>query len=520
MFSLRYKLVLTITLLIAIVLGSAAFLFVRQREQESVRDALVQVRSFANFTSDRVVADYELYWAQKGYVYFNRSIQDILSRSSVITGVQVYQYDGALLYDSATEHERPSPLATGASRIAKDATLVSRITAKVPSLQTESGDTVFLDPNPDGTVRYRTPFDETQRLTSFVFPLRDQYAVVYQVRYDEFTQRFTDTRNRIIALAAFAILLGAFVAFFFSSRITRSIDQLVAGAATIAKGDFSHVVDIHTGDELEVLGSSFNTMAGALSKSLEEKVYRERVAKELELAAKIQMGILPKTLPNIPSLDIAAGLIPAEEVGGDCYDFLATSDGDRTLMYLGDVTGHGVPAGIQVSVANALFYYFSKKFPLKEVLVEVNSVMKAKSPQNMFMTLALLEWCEQKKELRYVNAGHEPLIHAAAGGAVQEFHAGGVALGMIPDIAPQLKEMAIPLAVGDVLVIYSDGLPECWKDEKEIYGMERLKKTIAAAARLPSALAIRNSILADIKEYEGNYKQMDDMTIIVVKRRA
>lgn len=517
MFSLRYKLVLTITLLIAIVLGSAALLFVRQREQESVRDALTQVQSFARFTSDRVVADYELYWAQKGYVYFNRSIQDILSRSPVITGVDVYQYDGTLLYDSATEHERAYQ---GAPRIAKDAALVSRITAKVPSLQTEGGDTVFLDSNPDGTVRYRTPFDETQRVTSFVFPLRDQYAIVYHVSYDEFTQRFIDTRNRIIALAAFAILLGAFVAFIFSSRITRSINQLVVSAATIAKGDFSHRVEIHTGDELEILGSSFNTMAGELDKSLEEKVYRERVAKELELAAKIQMGILPKTLPNIPSLDIAAGLIPAEEVGGDCYDFLATGDDDRTLMYLGDVTGHGVPAGIQVSVANALFYYFSKKFPLKEVLVEVNSVMKAKSPSNMFMTLALLEWGEQKKELRYVNAGHEPLIHAASNGTVQEFHAGGVALGMIPDIAPQLKEMMVPLAVGDVLVIYSDGLPECWKDEKEIYGMERLKKTIAAAARLPSALAIRNSILADIKQYEGNYKQMDDMTIIVVKRRV
>ena len=138
----------------------------------------------------------------------------------------------------------------------------------------------------------------------------------------------------------------------------------------------------------------------------------------------------------------------------------------------------------------------------------------------MFMTLACLEWNDTKKLLRYVNAGHEPLlIYHAKDKSVEEIRGVGMALGMLPDNSKIVKEMTVNFDVGDTLVMYSDGLPECWKDEKECYGMERLKKLVSDYGTMPSALAIRNGILSEIKQYAGGYKQMDDMTIIVVKRK-
>ena len=137
------------------------------------------------------------------------------------------------------------------------------------------------------------------------------------------------------------------------------------------------------------------------------------------------------------------------------------------------------------------------------------------------MTLAMLQWDDPAKKLTYVNAGHEPLlVYATAKKTVDEVHGGGMALGMVPDNSKLLKEMTVGFEVGDCLVIYSDGLPECWKDEKENFGMGRLKKAVADYADLPSALAIRNAILSEIKQFAGTYKQMDDMTIIVIKRKG
>jgi serine phosphatase RsbU (regulator of sigma subunit) len=119
-----------------------------------------------------------------------------------------------------------------------------------------------------------------------------------------------------------------------------------------------------------------------------------------------------------------------------------------------------------------------------------------------------------------VNAGHEPLlIYHAKDKSVEEIRGVGMALGMLPDNSKIVKEMTVNFDVGDTLVMYSDGLPECWKDEKECYGMERLKKLVSDYGTMPSALAIRNGILSEIKQYAGGYKQMDDMTIIVVKRK-
>jgi len=212
-------------------------------------------------------------------------------------------------------------------------------------------------------------------------------------------------------------------------------------------------------------------------------------------------------------------LIPAEEIGGDMYDFL-DFDKDRLLMYLGDVTGHGVPAGIVGSIASALFFGYSTQSDLKQIMLAVNNVLKVKTMTNMFMTLVLMEWDKLNRRFRYVSAGHEQILHyrAATADVVLE-PAGGIALGMLPKIEAHMKVSEVDFQVGDYLVIYSDGIPEAWKNEKENYGMNKFTEAVKRFGRKATgAEDMKRMILEDVKNFMGGYKQMDDITIMVIKR--
>jgi sigma-B regulation protein RsbU (phosphoserine phosphatase) len=200
------------------------------------------------------------------------------------------------------------------------------------------------------------------------------------------------------------------------------------------------------------------------------------------------------------------------------YDFIPV-DIDSTLMYLGDVTGHGVPSCIVGAVANSLFYSYAGLKDLKSIIVDVNAVLKKKTMSTMFMTLCLLKWDSAKKVLSYVNAGHDPLLYfSAKNGKVIEGEKGGVAVGMVSDISAQAKEVSMSLSSGDVVVVYSDGLLEAWKNDKEQYGMERLKKAVHAASGLATAGAVKDAIMADVAKFTAGFEQKDDMTILVVKK--
>jgi sigma-B regulation protein RsbU (phosphoserine phosphatase) len=315
-------------------------------------------------------------------------------------------------------------------------------------------------------------------------------------------------------------MLGMIMSFVVSSSLVKPIEKLVVGVNEIAKGNLDVKVQIKTHDELKLLGDAFNQMAEDLKKSIAAKIYQERVAHELGIAAEIQKRIIPKEDPKVEGLDIAAGIIPATEIGGDMYDFLPMED--RFVMYVGDVTGHGVPAGIMGSIANALFYGYSAEDDLKKVITDVNRVMKAKSMTNMFMTLCLAEWRYKEKKFRYINAGHEQIIHyKAKEQRVEAISAKGIALGMVPDIERLVSVNEIDFQVGDLIVLYTDGIPEAWKNEKEYYGMDRLIFAVQNfGLHLDTSLAVKEAILADVEQFANGHVQVDDITVMVIKRTA
>ncbi len=522
MHSLKSKLVVTISLLIVVLFALASALFVNEKQKEFTQDIFKNASSFGELTAPQIVINYNLYLAQKSFIYFNREIAGTFEKFPDLSKVEVISYAGELVYDSAMEKEKQYE---GPARMVSDDVLKQQVQARHPSVFTldtkrtvylakdEQGQFLFVDEN-EKPVK---PLAPDEKIKYLVQPGSNDFAVVYFVSYDSLRERIFQTILRGIMLAAFGVGIGILMAFVYASRITKPIQSLTYGAGVIAHGDFSYRVDVKTKDEIQVLATAFNSMAQDLEISTKAMVYKERVAKELELAAKIQRELLPKNIPQMPSLDIAAGLIPAEEIGGDCYDFIRV-DEQKLLMYLGDVTGHGVPSGIVVAIANALIYNYATEPDLTKLIIDVNKILKAKTSTNMFMTMVALRWDELTKNLSYVSAGHEQMIHyKKATNEIVLTPAGGLALGMFPDISKHIREVVVDFQPGDVLVIYSDGIPECWRNETEMYGIERFKKAVASFADLRTALGIRNAIMADVKGFAGKWKQIDDITLVVLK---
>lgn len=525
--TLRGKLVLGISIFIVVLFSISAFLQVREKEKELINDIFIESRSFAELTSDTLVENYKLYLIPNSFVYFNRSFQDLTAKNEHLAWVKIVSYDGKILFDSNTEKDSQYQ---GQERVIADQELLRQIQSKNFSAKSAGAEKrVYYKKvvNDQGQVSYN-PVDANeapvqglssdQKIEYVVEPADDEFSVIYGVSYKALASRIQATQIRILMLAVFGVGLGILLAIIFGSSVTKPLHQLKKGAEILATGDLSHRVTVKTKDEVFELAQTFNKMAAELQESMKAIIYKERVGKELELAKQIQQRILPKVVPEVDGLDICAGIIPAEEIGGDCYDFLMPTKSEM-LFYLGDVTGHGVPSGIVVSIANALFYAMAGSDNLDVILSKVNEVLKAKTTPNMFITLVLMRWMIEQQKFSYVSAGHEKIVHyKAAEDKVELLPSGGLALGMVKDVSKLLQVRDVELGKGDVLFIYSDGIPEAWRNEKEIYGMERLQKMVCEYAKFEDALSIRNALLADVYLFRQGYKQMDDMTCIVVKK--
>ena len=512
--NIRSKLILAISALVVLLFSAMAYLFIQEKKEELSHDIYLNALAFSKLTAQSVAESYDLYLKENSFVYFNRNLQSLFEQNDDVDQIRVISYGGEVLYDSKLDLDKKY------DGVPRTIEFLEQVQSENISLKALDQGVLYLK---DGKYvdRSENPIDDLRAgalIEYFVVPATEKYSVVYNINYHNLNQRVERMAFRIIYLALFGIMLGMMMSFLLSGQITKPIKKLVDGAKEIAKGNFKTHVEITTRDEIKTLGDSFNQMALDLEASMSAKLYQERVVHELELATEIQTRLLPKEVPDCMGLDLAAGLIPAEEIGGDIYDFIQISD-DKVLIYLGDVTGHGVPAGIVSSVANALFYGYVNLGDLKQILVAVNRVLKAKTLPNMFMTLCLMDFDATTGKFQFVSAGHEQIVHyrAKTKDVILE-PSGGVALGVVEDLTNHIELREVDLQVGDYIVVYSDGIPEAWRNEKEAYGMERFKAACQQFGDLNSAMAIKEAILADVEQFVSGYQQMDDITLVVIKR--
>ncbi|MGD9486587.1 MAG: SpoIIE family protein phosphatase [Calditrichaceae bacterium] len=202
-----------------------------------------------------------------------------------------------------------------------------------------------------------------------------------------------------------------------------------------------------------------------------DAIEKERLEKELEVAAEIQRLIIPQVLPEIPGFEIAAMNIPCKQVGGDFYDIYKI-DEDNYLITIADVSGKGVPGALVVSTMQAtLKAYLKYTKNLVELTGYLNELIIEQTTDDRYITFFTGIYNTTSKVLRYINAGHNPPYLLRSGNEIIELKGGGIPVGLLPFT---YTEQQIKLMEGDFILFYTDGLVEAMNPQKDEFGEERV----------------------------------------------
>jgi len=239
-----------------------------------------------------------------------------------------------------------------------------------------------------------------------------------------------------------------------------------------------------------------------------------RKTKELEDARRLQLSMLPESLPDHPDYEIAVCMRTASEVGGDYYDFGFSEDGALTVA-VGDATGHGTRAGIMVAIMKGLFSSIGGESDPTRFFLRCNTILRKMNLENMLMAMTLVHLRDERA--RASAAAMPPVLHfRSASGKVETVPVGGTFLGAPIDLP--YEEAAFQFSAGDVLLLMTDGLAEVLNAEDETLDYPRVRDCFEKAATLPPS-AIIESLLAQGDAWRGNYPQHDDITLIVIRRK-
>lgn len=311
-----------------------------------------------------------------------------------------------------------------------------------------------------------------------------------------------------------------FILILYILDIVVPVNRLINEVTNLLTGKNYKRVDPTTIDEVGVMTHFFNEITKDLEKISYDIKERRRMSSELDIAAEIQKDVLPKTAPETPGLDIVAKTKTASEVGGDIFDFIASPDQNNLFIYIGDVTGHGVPAGLIMMMADTLMTSMVYKGDVtgRDLVVNTNYLLGPRISSRLFMTSVVLRWNKKDQKMYYTGAGHEHvLVYHTKTEKVDAIRSGGIALGMIPDVSKIAQEKEIPLEIGDTIVLYTDGITEAKNKTGEMYGLERVVESLKKSGYRPSAENILDSLTKDFANFVGEYVQIDDITMIVIK---
>ncbi len=365
-------------------------------------------------------------------------------------------------------------------------------------------------------------------------------------------QELSEASQRIVTWQVAALLVSLLIVtiavYAISGRITKGLSELASAARSLQNKDYSVRVSTPTRDEVAAVGLAFNRMAEEISYHTEnlENLVEERTRKletanseivelnrrlktenlrlgaELDVARRIQEMVLPlcSELEDIPQIEIAAFMEPADEVGGDYYDVLF--DGDHVKVGIGDVTGHGLESGVLMlmvqSVARAL-QEKGDRDPVAFLDVLNRAVYKniARTRSDKHLTLAFVDYHDGRVTL---SGQHEEVLIIRANGESERIDTMdlGFPVGLEADISAFVDTRDLVFAPDDILILHTDGITEAENGQGEMFGLDRLGDS-AHRNRNRSAKGIAEAVIHDVKSHIGGSKVFDDITLVVLKHR-
>jgi CRP-like cAMP-binding protein len=241
----------------------------------------------------------------------------------------------------------------------------------------------------------------------------------------------------------------------------------------------------------------------------------DRLTSELQLAAKVQAGFLPQTLPSPEGWQMSAIWHPAREVSGDFYDVVESAD--RLDVVIADVADKGMSAALFMAIARStLRSSLAGTGSLARGVAGANRLLSADAANGMFVTLFLARLDIDGGGVSYVNAGHNPpLLYRAADASCSWLTRTGLLVGFDPE-AP-FEERRLTLAPGDLLLLYTDGVTETHSPEGELYGEERLEALLRGLAANPPDQLVA-TLVDELDRFRGSAPVHDDVTVVAIRR--
>jgi sigma-B regulation protein RsbU (phosphoserine phosphatase) len=268
-------------------------------------------------------------------------------------------------------------------------------------------------------------------------------------------------------------------------------------------------------NELRLLSLFANQVAIALENARlhREALEKQAMERDLELAATIQRDILPKSIPQVEGIEIAALSNPARQVGGDYHAFFAREGVITTLV--ADVAGKSMPAALLVSALHAVIQLlFAEGRELGDIATELNRHIHSWSAENKFATMILVAIDPENDTIQFVNAGHNP-CYIIGNGRIDTIKSHGLPIGILPQT--RYVTQTRPFPAGSCVVLYSDGITEAEDVAGEEFGNERLEALLREHIDC-SAAVIRDQIASAVENFVGDAPQKDDETLVIVRR--
>jgi serine phosphatase RsbU (regulator of sigma subunit) len=379
-----------------------------------------------------------------------------------------------------------------------------------------AGDTGWLRAmNKDGVERlfFYRPFHSPATLNPK--PL----AILTEIDESEALAPMNKARLQFLFGLGVLTILAVIAAYTVSSSIVRPVQSLNQFVKKVEAGDLSTRIDVRQKDEIGRLATALNGMTRGLQER--DKLREAAISTQqlLEVAAQIQMGLLPRNFPafaHLPQVDIHATLRPALEVGGDLYDFFQL-DENRICFVIGDVSDKGVPAALFMAMVLTSFEISAMTGPdsIARVLHSVNRFLNENNESQMFVTLFAGVLDLRTGRIDYSDGGHEPpfLVRRETGVEMLE-KKGGIALGVFDDYDFEIG--TINLNPGDSLVLYTDGVNEAMNGERQLFSTPAIEKTLSTVSN-DKAVGICDRVMTSVDNFVKGAPQSDDITVLIIR---
>ena len=441
-------------------------------------------------------------------------------RKTALSGTRLdvtFERDGKVVRAANAEVDLPNLLATVLTTTRRDRGEIPFAVGKDGRLYTQTADdkkkveaiggNVIRPDEPAGTVRIGEWI-----VVSTADPTGSglRFGIARPVGDSLMALRRTSARNAGLGLAFIGLaLIGIFP---LSSRLTRNLSTLSDGVRRIAHGDYSARVKVKANDEIGRLATAFNQMAEDVELHQRSAVEQERIRRELELGRQIQHDMLPQGPLRHGLTEIKGVSVPAKEVGGDFFNYFSLADG-RIALLVGDVSGKGVGAALlMANIQASLRTRLALGQDLDAIAREIDVDIEGNTPGPIYATLFVGIFDPATRELRYVNAGHNPQYTLRTTGALERMSSSGLPVGLLAGRG--YAEARVQLGTGDLLFFYTDGCVEAENEAGEMFGAEKLEALLVSAAGADDLLARVETVLA---EYRGSREPFDDATMMVVK---